>query len=168
MNPKLNALFDEPEKRYLNAEELGLLSQYVSSLPERMAVYQQLRDQEVSLLQPVVDTLQQQQPDIPQATLERCVQNVLLILRYGALAMLIDDPDFMNKRLSGWLPEMVKAFGMQAVSQKLLEMLQRRISQVLSPQQMELLQPSLKQAITIVAGARETVDSVSSPLAGML
>jgi hypothetical protein len=30
MNPTLNALFDEPEKRYLSADDLNLLSQYVA------------------------------------------------------------------------------------------------------------------------------------------
>lgn len=168
MNSKLEALFNEPEKRYLNSDELSSLSQYVSSVPERLNVYRQLRDKEVQLLQPVVDTIQQQMPDVAESTLERSVQNMMLILRYSAMAMLVDDLEFMDKRLQGWLPEMVKAFGTQAINQKLFELLNQKLTQALSPQQLNLLKPNLDRAQALMNSSRETVDSVSAPLAGIL
>ena len=39
---------------------LSILSQYVSSIPERVRVYRTVRDQEVTIMQAVADTLQQQ------------------------------------------------------------------------------------------------------------
>lgn len=168
MNSKLEALFNEPEKRYLNSNELGALSQYISSVPERLNVYRQLRDKEVQLLQPVVDTIQQQMPDVAESTLERSVQNMMLILRYSAMAMLVDDLEFMDKRLQGWLPEMVKAFGTQTINQKLFELLNQKLAQALSPQQLNLLKPNLDRAQALMNSSRETVDSVSAPLAGIL
>lgn len=168
MNPKLDALFDEPEKRYLNADELSVLSQYVSSIPERMKAYCLLRDQEIALMQPVADTLQQQMPDASEAILERSVRSGLLILRYAAMAMLMDDETFMDERLQGWLPEMAKAYSTQAIDQKLLELMASRLTQALPPQQMSLLKPALAKAQAILKGSRETVDSISAPLSGVL
>jgi len=55
MNPKLEALFDEPERAYLQTDELNALSQFVSSLPERITLYQRLRNEEVTLMQSVAD-----------------------------------------------------------------------------------------------------------------
>lgn len=167
MNSKLEALFNEPEKRYLNSEELSALSQYVSSVPERLNVYRQLRDKEVQLLQPIVDAAQQQLPDVAEAVLERSVQNMMLIVRYAAMAMLVDDLDFMDRRLRGWLPEMVKAFGTQAVNQTLFELLNQKLAQSFSPQQLNLLKPNLDRAQALMNNSRETVDNVSAPLAGI-
>ncbi|HEY9736516.1 MAG TPA: hypothetical protein V6D06_09540 [Trichocoleus sp.] len=168
MNPKLDALFNEPEKRYLNAEELSVLSQYVSSIPERMKVYRLLRDQEVALMQPVADALQQQLPEMAEAALERSVRNGLLILRYAAMAMLMDDEQFVDHRLQGWLPEIAKAYNTQAVDQKLFEILSQRLAQTLPPQQMSLLKPCLSKAQALLSSDRETVSSISAPLVGIL
>jgi hypothetical protein len=168
MNPKLDALFNEPEKRYLNADELSVLSQYVSSIPERVKVYRQLRDQEIAIVQPVVDAVQPQFPDVDEATFERCVRNLLLILRYSATAMLMEDAAFVEARLKGWLPEMVKAYGTEAVDQKLLDTLAQRLTQALPPQHMSLLKPGFDQARALIIGSREAVNNVSAPLAGIL
>ena len=52
MTFKLDALFDSPDKQYLDANDLSTLSQYVSSIPERMAVYRTLRDWEQGISRP--------------------------------------------------------------------------------------------------------------------
>jgi len=44
MTFKLDALFESPDKRYLDANDLSILSQYVSSIPERVRVYRTVRD----------------------------------------------------------------------------------------------------------------------------
>lgn len=167
MNPKLDALFQEPEKRYLNAEELSVLSQYVSSIPERMKVYRQLRDQEVALLQPIADALQQQMPEAPEATLEQSIRNGLLTLRYVAMAMLMDDEGFVEERLRGWLPEIVKAYNTQATDQKFFELLNQRLAQMLSPQQMSLLKPGLGKALTLLKNSQATLEDSPPSLTGV-
>lgn len=168
MNPKLDALFDEPEQRYLNADELSVLSQYVSSIPERMKAYRLLRDQEVALMQPIADALVQQMPEASEAALERSVRNGLLILRYAAMAMLMDDAVFVENRLRGWLPEMVKAYNTQAIDQKLFDLLNQRLAQALPPQQMSLLKPGLEKAQALLKNAKVTVEGMPAPLSGVL
>ena len=167
MNPKLDVLFDEPERRYLNSEELSVLSQYVSSIPERMKAYRLLRDQEVALMQPVVDTLHQQMPDVPEATLELSVRSGLLVLRYAAMAMLIDDEVFVEHRLRGWLPEIVQAHNTQAIDQKLFDLLAQRLSQALPPQQMSLLKPCLAKAQALLKTLRDDSENIPVGIAGL-
>ena len=114
MTFKLDALFESPDKRYLDANDLSILSQYVSSIPERVRVYRTVRDQEVTIMQAVADTLQQQ-TNQPEDLVERSIRNGLMVLRYVAMAMLLDDQGFIEERLRGWLPEIVKAYETQAI-----------------------------------------------------
>ncbi|MGD1908291.1 MAG: hypothetical protein ACFB0C_20195 [Leptolyngbyaceae cyanobacterium] len=165
MNPTLETLFDEPEKRYLQSDELNLLSQYVSSVPERIKVYRQLRDSEVQVMQPVADQLQQRFSKVPEAALKRSIQNGLLVLRYAAMAMLMDDPSFMTKRLQSWLPEMVAAYDTLAVDEALHQLLAQRLSSSLTGQQFALISPALEVTQQLLKG---TVASNEPPLIGVL
>lgn len=168
MNPTLEALFDEPEKRYLQSDELNVLSQYVSSVPERIKTYRQLRDSEVQTLQPIADQLQQQFSEVPEAALKRSIQNGLLVLRYAAMAMLMDDPGLMTKRLQSWLPEMVTAFDTLAVDEALHQLLAQRLSSTLTAQQFALLSPALAMAKQLLKGAPSTPVASEAPLVGIL
>lgn len=156
MTFKLDALFDSPDKQYLDASDLSTLSQYVSSLPERMAVYRTLRDQEIAIMQPIADALEQRAGH-PEAMVERSVRNGLMVLRYAAMAMLLDDEGFVDDRLQGWLPEMVKAYETQAADQMLFQLLQQQLGKVFSPAQLGLLKPSLEKAQSLMLNTRETV-----------
>ncbi|HSM84038.1 MAG TPA: hypothetical protein VLS96_20275 [Nodosilinea sp.] len=164
MTFKLDALFDAPDKQYLDANDLSTLSQYVSSIPERMAVYRTLRDQEVAIMQPIADALQQQGGH-SEAMVERSVRSGLMVLRYAAMAMLLDDDGFVEERLQGWLPEMVKAYETQAVDQQLFQLLHQQLGKVFSPAQVNLLKPSLETAQALMLNTRETV---TATLAGLL
>ncbi|MDA0267940.1 MAG: hypothetical protein O2890_08350 [Cyanobacteria bacterium] len=168
MNPTLEALFNEPEKRYLQPDELNVLSQYVSSVPERIQVYRQLRDSEVQTLQPVADQLQQRFSQVPEAILKRSIQHGLLVLRYAAMAMLIDDPSFLTKRLQPWLPEMVAAFDTLVVDEALHQLLAQRLSSTLTAQQFALLSPALVVAQQLLERAPSTNLAREAPLVGIL
>lgn len=151
MNPQLEALFDEPEKRYLQPEELNALSQYVSSLPERINLYRRLRSEEITLMQQVADTLQQQMAGEPEDLLKRSLKNGLLALRYAAMAMLTDDVDFVKKRMESWLPGMVEAYGTRAIDERLHQLIYEQLSGRFTPQQMALLSPGLVTARSLLA-----------------
>lgn len=166
MNSKLEALFEQPGKRYLDAADLNILSQYASSIPERLKVYRLLRDQEVVLLQPVADLLQQQRPDLSATVLERSLRNGLLLLRYVALAMLMDDPAYISARLQSWLPEMIQSYNSQAVDLALHELLSQRLAQLLLAPQFNLLRPSLEQAKALIARCEPALEPTSAPLVG--
>jgi hypothetical protein len=164
MTFKLDALFDTPDKKYLDAGDLSILSQYVSSIPERMAVYRTLRDQEIAIMQPIADVLQQQGGH-SEPMVERSVRNGLMVLRYVAMAMLLDDDNFVEDRLQGWLPEMVKAYETQTIDQQLFQLLDKQLGKVFSPAQFNLLKPSLEKAQGLMLNTRETI---TATLAGLL
>jgi hypothetical protein len=164
MTFKLDSLFNSPDKTYLDTNDLTVLSQYVSSLPERIAVYRILRDQELAVMQPIADALQQRSQE-PEAKVERSVRNGLMVLRYVAMAMLLDDSAFVEGRLQGWLPEMVKAHETQALDQQLFKLLDQQLAKLLTPAQLNLLKPSLAKAQELMLDARETVpDALASLL----
>lgn len=169
MNPTLEALFDEPEKRYLQPDELNRLSQYMSSVPERIKVYRQLRDSEIQIMQPVADQLQQRFSQVPEASLKRSIQNGLLVLRYAAMAMLMDDPDSMTQRLQSWLPEIVAAYDTLMVDEALHQLLAQHLSSAFTAQQFALLSPALEIAKQLLKAAPQVTPKTSKPpLIGVL
>jgi hypothetical protein len=146
MHQQLESLFDEAESRYLKPEELGVLSQYVDSLPQRLETYRLLRDQELDLMQQVADQLQTAMPQEKTETLERSIKYALLMLRYCAMAMLLNDNSFVQNRLLSWLTRTVQTYNTQTVDMALYRLLNQRLSQVLTPQQLSLLKPPLALA----------------------
>jgi hypothetical protein len=79
--------------------------------------------------------------------------------------MLLDDSAFVEGRLQGWLPEMVKAHETQALDQQLFQLLDQQLAKLLTPAQLNLLKPGLAQAQGLMLNTRETVPDV---LAGLL
>ncbi|MEM9116754.1 MAG: hypothetical protein AAF827_09315 [Cyanobacteria bacterium P01_D01_bin.6] len=151
MNPKLAALFEEPEKAYLKADELNTLSQFVSSLPERINFYQRLRNEEVTLMQTVANSLQQQFPQVPEEKLKRSLQSGILMVRYAAMAMLIDDANLVTNRLATWLPEIAEAYQTKSIDAALYQLIKTQFAGRFSPAQMALLSPGLNAAERLVA-----------------
>jgi hypothetical protein len=161
MHPQIESVFDEAERRYLKPEELGVIGQYVDSLPIRLELYRHLRDNELTLMQQVADQLEAEVSNQPQALIERSIKNAILILRYSALGMLLNDETLVKERLLSWLQETAQAYPSQAVDAVLYRLLNQQLKQNLSPQQMNLLTPMLTLAEETLIGHSE----VSSPAA---
>jgi len=143
MHPKLEAIFNEAESRYLKPEELKIISQYVESLPSRLETYQQLRDKELEIMQAVASQLEAQLPQAKTSDLERSLKNAMLMLRYCGMAMLLNDESFVKERLLGWLDVMVETYNSAENENKLYRLLVQQLSQVMSKEQLTLLKPSL-------------------------
>lgn len=164
MNKHLEALFDEPEKSYLKAQELNLLSQYVGSLPERIKIYRQLRDHELTMMQAVADALQKQFPQVLEATLERSIKNALLVMRYCSMAMLLDDDTFVAQRLQGWLKEIIEAYETEALDRALYQRLNQQLDQRFTAQQMKIIQKPFSLAQDIIFGAQPAQTQVNETI----
>lgn len=156
MHPNIESLFDEAENRYLKPDELNLINQYVGSLPARMDAYRALRDRELEVMQAVADQLQAELPQEKVENLERSIKNALLVLRYCAMGMLLDDEEFVQKRLLSWLSETLKAYDTQAIDTILYRLLDQKLAQALSPQQVQLLNPQLKKAEAVLLQSAST------------
>ncbi|MBD2070701.1 hypothetical protein H6F93_24840 [Leptolyngbya sp. FACHB-671] len=143
MHPQLEAIFDEAENRYLKPEELNLLGEYVDSLPERLEAYRNLRDRELKIMQSVADQLQLELPQQKVEMLERSIKNALLLLRYCAMGMLLNDETFVKERLLGWLSQTIQVYDTRSIDAVLYRLLNQRLKQALNPRHLTLLSPML-------------------------
>lgn len=146
MHPQIEDIFDNAENRYLKPEELRCISQYVESLPERLEVYRNLRDQEIEIMQWVADQLQTQMPQTAIEILERSIKNALLMLRYCSMGMLLNDEEFVKNRLLDWVSPSITVFDTEKIDKALYRLLNQRLEQVLGKQQMRWLSPILAMA----------------------
>lgn len=150
MHPQIEALFDQAESRYLKPEELGLLNQYVDSLPARLSAYRALRDHELEIMQAVADQLQAEMPQEQIEHLERAIKNALLTLRYCAMGMLLNDDTFVRERLVSWLGGTMSLYNSQPINMVLYRLLNQRLSAVLGSAATSLLTPHLLMAQTLL------------------
>ncbi|MBD2021622.1 hypothetical protein H6F43_15690 [Leptolyngbya sp. FACHB-36] len=146
MHPPIQAIFDDAENRYLKSEELTVLNQYVQSLPSRLEMYRLVRDQEIEWVQQVADQLQAEMPQEPVENLERSLRNALLVLRCCTMGMLLNDESFVEKRLFSWFSATNSVYNTRSIDVALYRLLNQTLSQVLAPNQLDLLSPLLNQA----------------------
>lgn len=146
MHPEVEALLEQAETRFLKPEELATFKRHVASLSQRLKVYEFLREKEVTIFQPVADQLQETFPDKKPEILERSLKHWLLILRHCAMAMLLNEENFLRQRLLDWLSGLVNAHQSRELESALYNLLQVRLKEVLSQQALAILQPFLDQA----------------------
>jgi hypothetical protein len=156
MHPQLESIFNEAESRYLKVDELALLDQYVTSLPERLEAYRVLRDRETDVMQSVADNLVGSFPNEKQEKLERSIKHAMLVLRYAAMGMLLEDETFIQERLEGWLTETVKAYNTYDIERKLYALLDQQLANTVDPKQVALLRPMLNLAQATLLGEAST------------
>lgn len=143
MHSQIETVFDEAENRYLKPEELGVLSQYVSSLPIRLTAYRSLRDHELAVMQAVADKLVAELPQEKTEMIERSIKNALLMLRYCAMGVLLNDERFVRSRLGGWMGQSIQFYDSSTIDSVLYRLLDQALSRTLNAEQMELLRPML-------------------------
>lgn len=162
MHPQIESIFDEAENRYLKPEELGVIGQYVESLPERLEAYSKIRDNEIAVMQAVADQLQSEFSSAKVEVLERCIKNALLVLRHCSMGMLLNDFTLIEERLLNWLVQNIQAYNTQQIDTALYKNLNQKLKQVLSPQQFALLQPMLHFAEERLLGQAEASTSAAA------
>lgn len=152
MYPEIRILLDEAEERYLKLEEIVAYKHHVSSLAQRLQVYELLRDNEIAIFQPIADQLLAAFPQHKQETIERALKNWLGTMRYCAMAMLLNNPMFLQHRLLEWLTDIIQVHQTQGIDTTLYQFLQARLPEILAEEQMALLQPFLAQVEQAVMG----------------
>jgi len=148
MNTDLEALFAEAENRYLKPEELTGLTQYVESLPERLETYCQIREKEVDIVQAVADQLPGYFPDTSTEDMERSIKNAMLMLRYCAMAMLINNNQLVKDRFVDWLSQSMSMYESQDLDKALYKLLNQQLMKNLKPDQIKLIKSPLILAQT--------------------
>lgn len=146
----IDSIFDEAENRYLKPEELQSIEHYVASIAERTSAYRALRDRELDIIQQSAEQLQFEMPSVEDAALERAIKNGMLTLRHCGMAMLIEDADFVQKRLLGWLKDSIELHQAQRVDAAFFGLMKQQLRVSLNAQQMALLEPFFSLVETVI------------------
>lgn len=146
MDTALNSLIYAADDHYLSDADLVRLQKESQSLAERIEAYETLRDRELSILQTAADYLSEEFPSADSKLLERSVVHWLSILRYSAMAMLLNSPEFLNQRILEWMPDLVHAYQLQDIEKALYRLIQVQLKSSLSKEHQTLLEPFLTEA----------------------
>ncbi len=151
MDAKIKDLIEQAQDRYLKSDELVLLDDYVKSLPERLTLYKLLRDREIEILQKVADRAEIELNKTDTADIESGIKNLILVMRYCAMGMLLNDENFLKQRLLRWLEQIMALKEMRQINDVLYKLLNQILRQELSTHQLSLIQPLITTAqVTLI------------------
>ncbi len=167
MKPVIETLFHEAESRYLKPEATAEVSQYMTSLKERTGLYRTLRDQEIAWMQPIADELEQAFPAEQVTRLENSLRHAMLSLRHCAMAMLMDDPTYLDLRFLGWFKESMEIHGTLEIDSHLHTAIRRQLSTSLNTQQFRILTPFLDRVKAQFEVQAEVNDEALLTVAGL-
>lgn len=142
----LDSLLYQAEAEYLEQEDLDRFKSQISSLEERLQIYEVISSQETNIFQYIATRLFNNFPDEPEAKIKRALKHWLMVMRYCSLSMLFANPMYLQQRILEWLPEQITAHQLQEIEQSLFSLLEKRLQKILSPEEFSFLQPYLEQA----------------------
>jgi hypothetical protein len=157
MYPQLKNLLHQAEDRYLEQQEIQHFQYHTASLAQRLEIYELVREQEVAIFQPVANQLLEVFSQQDGKVLEQAVKNWLSVMRYCAMAMLLNNREFLQQRSLEWMTDIAQARQTQDIDRKISEWLQIELHQVLSSKQMTLLQPFFQQASDAILGMENSM-----------
>lgn len=161
MHPDLESLYFKAEENYLQGTEIKLFKHHIGSLAQRLETYEYLRDEELTIFQPVADQLSQAFRQENPQLLEQALKRWLTVMRYAAMAMLLNNPEFLQRRLLEWLTDIVQVQQMQLIEAQLCQLLQARLKDLLPSQRLDLILPLLDQAQTTLLGSASLYEMIN-------
>jgi hypothetical protein len=145
--------------RYATDAELQFITDYVRSFQIRLQTYLKLQELELMLVQQTHSKIQLIAPNLLRYNntdmSAKWKQDTIRVLRYTAVAVLLNDPDNLNERLLLWFRSIMRAFGTQPSCDMTYRILQKLISQHLPPEQAEIVIPILELNRQVLGGSEE-------------
>jgi hypothetical protein len=150
MHPALEALFSDADRRYLTPEELKTVGRYAVSLPQRLALYRKLRDNELRLFQSIADQMEAKLGSasgletgsvsgtasgiatemVAETTIEASLQAGILAVRNCAMAILLQDDRVWQEHVT-WFRQQQAVRQAGAIDGLMLSLLVSQLQQVL-------------------------------------
>ncbi|HEY9750352.1 MAG TPA: hypothetical protein V6C63_16835 [Allocoleopsis sp.] len=145
--------------RYATDEELQFLSDYLQSFDLRLSAYTRLQGAEATIIQQVQTKLRSLDPTLLQNGSEDLTakwrRDTIRVLRYSAVAMLLNDADWLRDRLLYWMQTVMKAFGAQRSCDATYQLMQEVVRQHLTPPEAQLFCPILELNRALLGGTSE-------------
>lgn len=154
MLSQLKKLSDDTDGRYATDDELQFLDGYAHSFYVRVQTYQRLQIAEAMIVQQVLSKVRKLDP----ASFQRdhaemkWKRDTIRVLRYSAIALLLDDPNTLRERLLYWFRIIMKAFGTEKNCAITYQVMQEVVQQYLTPTQANLFCPILALNRQILGG----------------
>ncbi|WP_421655740.1 phycobilisome protein [Leptothermofonsia sp. ETS-13] len=135
--------------RYATDVELQPVEHYLDSYTLRLNTYRKIQVLEVHIIQQVHARLRQVDPEIlvydNRDASAICERDMLYVLRYSAIALLINGTDLLEERVLLWLQTIMRSFkDHQHRSDLTYRILQEVIQQYLLPSEAALFLPILE------------------------
>jgi hypothetical protein len=154
MLSQLKQLGDVTDGRYATDDELKFIDHYARSFYLRVQTYQRLQVAEAMIVQQVLNRVKKLDPaSFQQEHIEaKWKRDTIRVLRYSAIALLLDDPNTLRERLLYWFQTVMKAFGTQKNCAITYQVMQEVVQQLLTPNQASLFCPILELNRQILGG----------------
>lgn len=153
MNNQLETMLTEAEGRYLSSAEEAKLTVYMDSLPRRMAAMRAVEAAESKIIAKTLADLLGAHPEYKERYKmfgKKARRDIVLVLRYCALAMVRDDESVLAERLLYWLQTIFTAFNFGPALDTAYRALARHAEEELAAEHVELLAPYLRLAHQII------------------
>ncbi|MEC9439482.1 MAG: hypothetical protein VYE40_00075 [Myxococcota bacterium] len=144
MNHLLNSMIARAEGEYLEREAQELIIDFVSELPQRFALMNELARSEGAILEDTLATFYERFPMVAQRHRENSpggVRDLRLVLRYASMAYVLDDLRYLDEKLLSWLRPILHSyleteaidFAFASLVTTAREHLSRRVGDLISP-----------------------------------
>jgi hypothetical protein len=148
MLTSVESLVKTTDGRYASDHELMFLLQYLISASLRLRAYQKIQEAEPAIIAQVMEQLKSQKPDVfligGQDLSAKWQRDTVKVLRYSAMALLLDDPDRFKEAMLLWFKTIMRAFGAQESCRLTYAAMQEVMPQYLNAEEMKLFQPILE------------------------
>lgn len=143
----VESLVQITDGRYASDQELMFFQQYRASANLRLRVYQKIQQAELEIITEVKAQLQAQTPDIfqigGQDLSAKWQRDTVQVLRYSAMALLLDDADHFKETMLLWFQTIMRAFGAQESCRLTYAAMQEVMPQYLNADELRFFLPIL-------------------------
>ena len=138
----------QAEGRYATDAELEFATDYANSYKMRLALYQKLKELEGTFVEEVHQKIVAGDANLLQLGTKdltgKWKRDTMRVLRYSALAMLLDDAEIHGERLLYWFQTIMRAFNAQRSCDSTYAAMQTVAQQKLSSFESALFTPILE------------------------
>lgn len=145
MNTTILDLHKKAEGTYLEDHELDKIGNYVYLLSKKIEVYKLISSQEVEIFQPIANQLNNIFTEEKPEKIELALKYWLSILRHWCMAIITEDPNYLDNNVLEWLIPQIKGYQISILSNKIFSLLQKSLSKKLSSVQYSLIQTYIKE-----------------------
>lgn len=158
MLTELQRLSVEADGRYATPEELEFLKSYLETFQYRISAYQKLQKYEPIILQKIQNKLIKTNPQIfMKGSIDFTSKwrlDTIRVLRYSAMILLINDPDYLQERLLTWFATILQAFKVQDITEFTYKAMSDVLEDYLTPEEKNVFFPLIELNLAILCKKR--------------